>query len=151
MPAFSIRLAKAEDVPAIVALLRDDFLGKGREDSADLSPYLEAFSKMEEDPNNALYVLDVPEIGVGGTFQLIYMHGLSLGGCTRAEVEAVRVHASLRGQGFGKKMFEWAIAKAKEDGCGLLQLTTNKARKDGQRFYDQLGFEASHVGYKLKL
>jgi GNAT superfamily N-acetyltransferase len=79
------------------------------------------------------------------------MQGLSLMACKRAEVEAVRVAADARGRGIGKIMFAWMMEKARADGCGLLQLTTNKKRVDGQRFYDQLGFEASHVGFKMKL
>lgn len=151
MTDLTVRAALRDDVAEIVAMLGDDFLGKGRENGADLSPYLAAFDVMAEDANNHLYVA-CDEVGkVIGTFQLIYMQGLSLCACKRAEIEAVRVHSSVRGQGVGKKMFAWAIEKARTDGCGVMQLTTNKQRTDGQRFYDQLGFEASHVGYKMKL
>ncbi len=145
-----IRRAHRDDVPDIVRMLNDDFLGKNRENAADLAPYLAAFDAMTEDPNNRLFVAETAG-KVVGTFQLIFMQGLSLGACKRAEIEAVRVDASMRGKGLGKDMFAWAIDHARANGCGLLQLTTNKARKDGQRFYDQLGFDASHVGYKLKL
>ena len=146
-----IRKATREDVPDIVAMLVDDFLGQGREDMQDMSPYLTAFDAMSEDPNNMLFVACTPDGAIVGTFQLVYMQGLSLSACKRAEIEAVRVHSSMRGKGLGKSMFDWAIDKARQDGCGLLQLTTNKQRTDGQRFYDQLGFEASHIGYKMKL
>lgn len=151
MSDLRIRLARREDVPAIVALLADDMLGRGRENASDLDRYYAAFEMMEVEGNNNLYVVETDDLPVAGTFQLIYMHGLSLGACKRAEIEAVRVHADLRGQGMGARMFDWAIEKARADGCRLIQLTTNKARADGQRFYDKLGFEASHVGYKMKL
>ncbi|SNY93892.1 Ribosomal protein S18 acetylase RimI [Cohaesibacter sp. ES.047] len=145
----TIRQARREDVAIIVAMLGDDFLGKGRERSEDLAPYLQAFDAIASDPNNTIYVACDPDGAVVGTFQLVYMQGLSLSACKRAEIEAVRVHASVRGQGVGRKMFAWAIEKARNDGCGLMQLTTNKKRTDGQRFYDQLGFEATHVGFKM--
>jgi GNAT superfamily N-acetyltransferase len=151
MSDLNVRLARRGDVPAIVALLADDMLGKGRENASDLERYYAAFDAMDAEPTNNLYVVETDALPVAGTFQLIYMQGLSLGACKRAEIEAVRVHADLRGKGVGKKMFAWAIEKAREDGCGVIQLTTNKARTDGQRFYDQLGFEASHVGYKMTL
>ncbi|HAT85894.1 MAG TPA: GNAT family N-acetyltransferase [Rhizobiales bacterium] len=151
MSDLRIRLARREDVPAIVALLADDMLGKGREDASDLERYYAAFDAMDVEATNNLYVVETDALPVAGTFQLIYMQGLSLGACKRAEIEAVRVHADLRGQGMGTRMFDWAIEKARADGCRLFQLTTNKTRDDGQRFYDQLGFEASHVGYKMKL
>lgn len=145
-----IRQARRDDVAEIVRMLGDDFLGRDRERVADLSPYLEAFDAIDQEPNNNLFVAEI-EGKVVGTFQLVFMLGLSLGACKRAEIEAVRVDASMRGQGLGKTMFAWAIAHARANSCCVLQLTTNKARKDGQRFYDQLGFEASHVGYKMKL
>ncbi|WP_319529054.1 GNAT family N-acetyltransferase [uncultured Cohaesibacter sp.] len=147
----TIREAQRDDVAEIVAMLGDDFLGRDREASDDLAPYLAAFDVMAGDPNNNLYVACDVDGRIVGTFQLIYMQGLSVSACKRAEIEAVRVHGSLRGHGIGRQMFDWAIDKARGDGCGMMQLTTNKKRIDGQRFYDQLGFEASHVGYKMKL
>jgi hypothetical protein len=32
-----------------------------------------------------------------------------------------------------------------------VQLTSNKQRKDAHRFYERLGFVASHEGFKLAL
>ena len=147
----TIRQAQRDDVADIVAMLGDDFLGRDREASGDLAPYLAAFDIMAGDANNNLYVACDTGGLVVGTFQMIYMQGLSVSACKRAEIEAVRVHGSMRGHGIGRQMFNWAIDKARRDGCSLMQLTTNKKRIDGQRFYDQLGFEASHVGYKMKL
>lgn len=147
----TIRKAERGDVASIVAMLTDDILGLTRENANNLGPYFEAFDAMEKEPHNNLYVACNSAGTVMGTFQLIYMQGLSLAASRRAEIEAVRVHSSVRGQGLGEQMFQWAIAKAKADGCHLLQLTTNKKRIAGQRFYDQLGFEASHVGYKMVL
>jgi len=37
------------------------------------------------------------------------------------------------------------------DGASIIQLTTNKKRVDAKRFYEQLGFEATHEGMKLYL
>lgn len=146
-----MRKAVRNDVPAIVAMLTDDILGLVREKADDLDPYFAAFDAMAHDPNNIIYVACAEAGSVVGTFQLVYMQGLSLAASKRAEIEAVRVHSSVRGQGIGKQMFVWAVEKARSDGCNLLQLTTNKKRVAGQRFYDQLGFEASHVGYKMML
>lgn len=152
MTGLIVRDARREDVAAIVAMLSDDFLGRGRESGVDLTPYLEAFEGMQRDANTMLCVACVEGSDEPiGTFQLVYMQGLSLRACKRAEIEAVRVHASMRGKGIGRQMFDWAIARARADGCGLLQLTTNRQRVDGQRFYDQMGFEASHIGYKMTL
>lgn len=146
-----IREAKREDVPAIVSMLIDDVLGKDRENDADLTPYYNAFDVMVDDPNNTVFVA-CDEVGaVVGTFQLTYLQGLSVLAAKRAEIEGVRVHSYFRGRGLGKQMFAWAMEKAKSDGCTILQLTTSKTRGDSQRFYDQLGFEPTHVGYKMGL
>jgi hypothetical protein len=51
----------------------------------------------------------------------------------------------------GRTMIGWAIETARQDGCGLVQLTSGKRRAGAIRFYESLGFEASHEGLKLPL
>jgi len=145
-----IRRAVAADVRAIVALLADDPLGATRESTADLAPYKEAFAAVDADPSELLLVL-VDDAEVIGTMQLSFLPGLSLGGATRAQIEAVRVRDDRRGQGLGEQMVNWAVAEARHHGCSLMQLTTNKSRGDAHRFYERLGFVASHEGMKLDL
>lgn len=145
------RKAHAGDLAAIVGLLADDALGRHREEaSRDLAPYLRAFEQMEADPNQFLCVADRDGVVVG-TLQLTFIPGLSRGGATRGQIEAVRVARDARGAGVGRAMFDWAIATCRAQGCTLVQLTTDKARPDAHRFYDALGFRASHIGYKLLL
>lgn len=148
------RPAKRVEVPEIVALLRDDILGQGREGDS-LAPYFQAFDQIGTENNNALLV-GVDETRAAGmqvvaTYQLIFMTGLSMQAARRAEVENVRVHSDLRGQGVGGLMFADAERRARDAGCMVLQLTTNKAREDAQRFYARLGFSANHIGYKKLL
>ena len=45
----------------------------------------------------------------------------------------------------------WAIDRARERGCRIVQLTTDKTRPDALRFYETLGFRATHEGMKLHL
>lgn len=151
MPELVFRKAKEKDLPAITHLLADDILGAGREASAwDLQSYLNAFHEIDKDPNQLLAVAE--ENGeVIGTLQLSFIPGLSRAGMKRGQIEAVRIKAGRRGEKIGEAMFEWAISKCREAGCGLVQLTTDKRRPDAHRFYDKLGFEASHIGYKLML
>jgi GNAT superfamily N-acetyltransferase len=144
-----LRRATADDVPALVALLTDDPLGRDRE-SPDLAPYRRAFAAVDADPAQLLLALTQgPE--VVGTAQLTEIPGLSRGGTTRLQVEAVRVRADLRGQGVGAALFTWAVEEARRRGCGLVQLTTDTRRPEAHRFYERLGFTASHVGFKLQL
>ena len=144
-----LRRATADDVPALVALLADDPLGRDRE-SPDLAPYRRAFAAVDADPAQLLLaVTDGPD--VVGTAQLTEIPGLSRGGTTRLQVEAVRVRADLRGQGVGAALLSWAVAEARRRGCGLVQLTTDTRRPEAHRFYEGLGFTASHVGFKLQL
>jgi GNAT superfamily N-acetyltransferase len=146
------RAATADDLPAIVALLMDDELGKLREDlGTPVNPrYLEAFAAIARDPNQLLAVADQDGLVVG-CLQLTFIPGLSRLGMWRGQVEAVRVAATQRGGGVGRTMMLWAIEECRARGCGLVQLTTDKRRADAHRFYARLGFEASHEGMKLPL
>jgi GNAT superfamily N-acetyltransferase len=146
------RSATTADLPAIIALLMDDPLGKLREDlSTPINPaYLAAFEAIERDPNQLLVVADVNG-DVVGCLQLSFLPGLSHLGMWRGQIEGVRVASSLRGTGIGKAMIQWAIEECRGRGCGSVQLTTDKRRADAHRFYEALGFKASHEGMKLAL
>ena len=152
MSAVTFRRATAADLPAIVAMLADDGLGRGREDaSLPLARgYTDAFAAIEADPNQMLAVADSDGVVVG-TLQLTFIPGLSHKGAWRGQVESVRVASSRRGTGLGQAMLEWAVAECRARGCRMVQLTTDKSRDDAHRFYARLGFVASHEGFKLKL
>jgi GNAT superfamily N-acetyltransferase len=148
----TFREATALDLPAIVRMLADDFLGQQRERFEDPLPvsYRNAFDEIEDDPNNELIVAEL-DGSVIGTLQLTFTPSISFQGGKRCTVESVRIAESLRGKGIGRDMMLWAIERAKEKGCVSMQLTTNADRADAHRFYKNLGFSASHVGMKLKL
>ncbi|MBK3567294.1 MULTISPECIES: GNAT family N-acetyltransferase [unclassified Streptomyces] len=150
MGDLEIRAAATEDVPAIVDMLADDPLGSQRESPEDLTPYLAALERLTADPNQHL-VVAVREGRVVGTLQLTVIPGLSRKGATRSIIEAVRIHADERGSGLGTQLIEWAIAESRRQGCQLVQLTSDATRTDAHRFYERLGFTASHVGFKLPL
>jgi GNAT superfamily N-acetyltransferase len=150
--ALAFRRARRGDLPAIVHLLADDPLGAQRE--ADVSPlpasYGAAFDAIDADPNQELVVAE--SVGaVVGVLQLTFIPSLTYRGGWRALIEGVRVAAAMRSAGVGQRLFEWAIARARERGCHLLQLTSDKTRPDAIRFYERLGFVASHEGLKLPL
>ena len=145
-----VRRATRDDVAAIVALLADDPLGAGREDTGDLTAYLAAFDRIDADPAHALVVLDDDGVVVG-TLQLTLLPGLSRQGATRGQVEAVRVASTHRGQKLGELLVQWAVDEARRRGAAVVQLTTDASRTDAHRFYERLGFVASHVGMKLPL
>lgn len=147
---FTIRTARPGDIDAIVVLLADDPLGTTRERPGDPA-YLTAFEAIDADPCHHLVVASRYDDQVVGTLQLTLTHGLSRRGMTRATIEAVRVRADQRGARLGQRLVEWAIEEARSRGCGLVQLTTDASRIDAHRFYERLGFTASHVGMKLAL
>lgn len=144
------RTATRDDLPAVVALLADDVLGKAR-DHAVVDPAYEAgFDAIEADPRNTLLVAD--DGGeVVACLQLTYIPGLGRHGAERAQVEAVRVRSDRRGSGLGTQLMQWVVEQARQRGCALVQLTTDRRRAEAHRFYERLGFEATHVGMKLPL
>lgn len=150
MPKF--RDAVVEDLSVIIRLYADDDLGSTREvvsEHVDDS-YVRAFRQIEGDPRTRLVVVE--EHGeLVATLQLSFLPHLVLQGGERAQIEAVRVRSDQRGSGLGEAVFHWAIKEARARGCPLMQLTTNASRTDARRFYERLGFEASHIGMKLVL
>lgn len=143
----SVREATEADVDSIVRLIAADQIAAGRESPDDLRPYLAAFASIEADPNQLLVVLDRGGLVVG-TLQLTFIPGLSRRGAQRALIEAVRVAKSERGLGLGHTFLSWAIDHARARGCALVQLTSDARRTDARRFYERLGFVASHTGFK---
>lgn len=144
-----LREARAGDVAAIVELLADDGLGRGREAPGDPA-YAAAFRRMREQPGNLCLVAE--DAGaIVGCLQLTIIHGLSRRGASRAQIEGVRVAAGRRGTGLGRAMLAEAIERARAAGCSLVQLTTDRRREDAHRFYEGLGFRATHLGMKLEL
>jgi GNAT superfamily N-acetyltransferase len=151
-PPLLFRLATREDLPDIIQMLADDPLGASREstDETVSDNYIRAFEQICKDPNQELTIVEMNGEKVA-TIQITFIQYLTYRGGLRAQVEAVRTHSKYRGQGIGKKVFEYAIKRAKEKGCHLIQLTSDKKRPDAIRFYESLGFAATHEGMKLKL
>lgn len=150
--ALNFRSATPADLPAIIALLADDILGQGREDASDPpSPaYVAAFAAISADTNQLLVVVEDAGCLIG-CLQLSFIPGLSRLGMWRGQIEGVRIAADRRGDRLGRQIFAWAIAECRARGCGLVQLTTDKHRPEARRFYESLGFVASHEGMKLPL
>lgn len=148
--SFVVERARVDDLRAIVALLRDDPLGAGRE-SGDLEMYEKAFTAIDADPNQFLAVVRGADGEVVGTMQLTLIPGLARGGATRLQIEAVRIAAARRGTGLGAAMFGWAHEYGRSREARLAQLTTDKTRGDAHRFYARLGYRATHEGLKLDL
>ena len=147
-----VRLARRADVPAIVHLLADDPIGSTREQPGEplAQAYWDAFDAIAAQGGNEVLVAEAAG-EVAGCLQLTVIPGLSRTGMTRGLLEGVRVSARHRGRGIGESLVRAAVERARGHGCRLVQLTTDRTRSDAQRFYERLGFEASHVGMKLTL
>jgi len=148
----AFRRAASADLGAIVALLADDPIGRVRENPATTldTCYRDAFAAIERDPNQLLAVAERSG-QVIGVLQLSFIPGLTRQGMWRGQIEGVRVAAGERANGIGRSMLEWAVAECRRRGCGLVQLTSDKRRSAAHGFYETLGFEATHEGYKLSL
>jgi GNAT superfamily N-acetyltransferase len=148
----NFRRASREDVPAIVRMLASDPLGAAREALVSPLPesYYRAFEAIDKDANNELVVAEL-EGRIIGVLQITFIPYMTYCGGRRALIEGVRVDSDVRSRGIGRELFTWAIERARLRGCHLVQLTSDKARPDAIRFYESLGFVASHEGLKLHL
>src|SRR6266568_5149038 len=146
MTSLTFRRAASDDLAAIVALLADDPIASGRESAGTDPCSAEAFSAIERDPNQLLAVAERDGL-VLGVLQLSFIPGLTRRGLWRGQIEGVRVAAGERGGGTGRAMLLWAIEECRRRGCGLVQLTSDNRRPDAHRFYEALGFRATHRGY----
>jgi GNAT superfamily N-acetyltransferase len=146
-----MRKARLEDVAAIVDIFRGDEIGHGdARGSLDLAPYLAGFARIEAATGNQLYVALMGG-EVVGTFQRTLIPGLVARGRIRMKIESVHVRRDLRGKGIGAAMMGFALEEARRLGVGLVELSSNKKRGDAHRFYERLGFEKSHEGFKMML
>ena len=148
-----LRRAEVQDLRAIVELIAADQLGAtrdGAKTAEELSAYQRAFAAIDADPAHILVVAEAGQ-DIVATLQLSFIPGLARRGALRAQVEAVRVHEAYRSCGLGAALLTWAIDEARRRGCALVQLTTDKSRTAAHRFYQRLGFVASHEGMKLAL
>ena len=145
------RRATESDLPSIVEMMADDILGRKRENFQNPLPieYLRAFKRIDADENQELMVVENEDLEVIGTFQLSFIQYLNYCGGIRAQIESVRIREDMTGLGIGKNMFEWAINRAKEKNAFMLQLTTDKQRPRALKFYEDLGFKATHEGMKM--
>ena len=148
--AVAVRMAKEEDLPAILRMLLDDRATPSDETAPDAPCYAEALREMQASGTSATYVAEQGG-RIVGTFMLSFLRHLMRRGTLIAQIESVRVDASVRSRGIGEEMVRWAIGEARRRGCSRVQLTTNKSRKDAHRFWKRMGFEPTHEGMKLSL
>ena len=152
-PSLTVRPARESDLSTIVRMLSDDPLGSERERFVEPLPssYIAAFDAIEKDENNELVVAEGHASEILAVLQITFTPYITHQGGWRATIEGVRVNRNFRGSGVGRALFAWAIDRAKQRGCHLVQLTTDKKRPEALRFYESLGFVPSHEGMKLKL
>lgn len=147
---YRLDTARREDLPALVALIRDDPISAARERD-DLVPYVAAFERIDADPAHLLVAARDERDEVVGTMQLTLMPSLARGGALRLQIEAVHVAGSQQGAGLGSAMLRWAEDYGRSRGARLAQLTSDKRRTGAHRFYERLGYTASHEGMKHDL
>lgn len=150
MSDITFRSATKDDLKTIVAMLADDEIGENRENAALPDEYMQAFEAMATEHYNKVLIAEL-EGKIAGSLQLVFMPGLSRSGAKRAIIKSVRVKSDLRGKNVGTALMKEAIRLAREGGCKLVQLTSDKRRARAHLFYRRLGFEQSHAGFKKEL
>jgi histidine triad (HIT) family protein len=148
-PPAKVRTAGRADLAALVDLLAAGSLLPG-EDASALEQCLEALEEIWVTPGSEVLVAESEGV-VAGMCQLITFRHLQQRGGRCAEIESVHVAERFRGLGIGSALVSAALERARSSGCYRVQLTSNKSRQRAHRFYERLGFEATHEGYKLYL
>jgi GNAT superfamily N-acetyltransferase len=146
------RAATPADLPFIIALIVEDSVISTGDDPADAEnpDYVNALAEITNDPNEEMIIVEEDGVPVG-CFQLSYLPGLMRRGMKRGQIEVVHVAQTHRNRGIGGEMMHWAVERCRDNGCSMVQLTSNKKRLDAHRFYERLGFLKSHEGFKYYL
>ena len=151
MSDLTFRFAQEADLPAMVALLADDDISALQELNApQLAPeYAKAFAAMSRAPANRMLLA---ERGgeIVGALQLVFIPSLSRRGAMRALIQSARVTSSARGESIGTALVNRAVEEAKNAGCSLVQVMSDKRRARAHLFYRRLGFQQSHEGFTLE-
>ena len=152
MNDLNVRKMQKADLGVVVSLLADDELGRSREDKGEVvhADYLRAFEHIDSDINQYAAIFEINGETIG-CLQITFIPGLSRRGSLRGQIEGVRVSRNFRRKGYGAKMIAWAITKCRDRGCRMVQLTSDKKRKNAIQFYEKHGFVLSHQGFKLTL
>jgi len=152
MSTLTYREATEADLPFLDALIAEDEVAAARDPvtAGMVQEQLEALHAITADPAHTLYIVERDGKPVG-SFQLSFIPGVSRRGAWRGQIESVRVSRAARGHGTGEAMMRWAIGACEKRGCGIVQLTSDRSRDAAHRFYERLGFEPTHTGFKLKL
>jgi N-acetylglutamate synthase-like GNAT family acetyltransferase len=145
-----IRDATEADLPRLVELLAHLALDEPREELGPPLPegYRRALEEIEDDHRQRLLVVEADGRVVAAAVLMI-IPNLSHQGRPYAIIENVVVDAAERGAGHGELLMLYATEEARRAGCYKLTLTSNKRRGDAHRFYERLGFKATHEGYRL--
>jgi GNAT superfamily N-acetyltransferase len=145
-----IRDAGPGDLEAVIALLDEDAIREVSENYSDLTPYAEAMAEIVAADHSTVLVGEL-DGEVVATAQVTWQRRMMYGAGLVCQIESVRVASRLRGQGLGGELIGWIVDDARGRGCARVELTSNAARAGARRFYERLGFRASHIGMKLYL
>ncbi|KZK98240.1 MULTISPECIES: GNAT family N-acetyltransferase [unclassified Pseudovibrio] len=145
-----IRVAKDEDIEAVVQMMNGGASSQRVHlENGETDTYKPAFHAIQQCPNTDIYVGETDTGEAVATFQLTYVKGLAFNGKPRGQIESMHTRADMRGQGIGQEMLAHAVKLARDKGCCMVQLTSNKERSGAHRFYTSNGFVPTHEGFKL--
>ena len=132
MNELRIRQATLADASALEGLIRQ--LGYD-ENAADIAARLAA---LEHAGLVALVAeLDGRVVGCLATSIMHVLHRPRPVG----RISMMVVEEGLRSQGIGAELVRAAEAWLKQQGCGMIEVTSNVKRTDAHRFYERLGYE----------
>jgi len=148
MQHVQIEVATRADLADILSLIGQPDMSP--DNNLSLAEAAALFERMQANPAQKLYVAKLGTVSIGA-FSLLTVQHLSHNGGLSLIIEDVVVKTEQQGQGVGRQMVEFAIARARELGCYKLALSSNAKRTDAHTFYERLGFRKHGVTFYLSV
>ena len=137
-----IRQANETDLPKIIDLLRE----MDGEDGLASDESRAIWTNIYEYPYYKIFVIEDRELLIG-TCSLVIIDNLGHLGAKLAVAENMIIRQEFRGQGIGNQLMQFVMARAKEEKCYKLMLSSNKKRTLAHNFYEKLGFEPHGISF----
>ena len=142
--SIKIRKAEIKDFDFVY-----DFICNLEETQFDKNSFRSIYRKNLSDKNIFYFVAETKSSVIG--FISIYIQPQLHHSANVAEIMELFVDENFRNKKTGAVLLKKAIAVARKNNCVLIELATNKRRKNAHRFYERENFSKTHFKFTRKI